>query len=268
MPRILVYNGLMRRMVLMFVLLPTLAVVAGSASVLVAETSQVEICSFGQNLYAGAKSPEVRCLQRFLNASGFSVALEGPGSSGNETDYYGARTERAVAQWQNAMGVSPVRGFFGPRSRFAYQILTGRSASASGISPVATVPPKISAVIPDHITDGDTVAISGSGFTADGNFIRYSIDPPGFAGRSASADGAGLAMQVRVDTAIRAKIRGQIAGLPAAAQGDLKIHFAKSINAQYGIAAAAGAAYIPIDLTVRNKNGASAPFKIHVNVIP
>lgn len=267
----LVYNGLMRCIVLMFVLLSIFTVVTGmSTIVLAAETSRVEICSFGQNLYAGVKSLEVRCLQRFLNASGFPVASEGAGSVGNETDYYGLHTMKAVTQWQKMMGVSPAQGFFGPRSRTAYRMLASAAspAGSSSSGDVSPDTPKIVSVVPDHVADGDTVAIGGSNFTADGNLIRYSIDPPGFAGRSASAGGAGGTMNVRIDTAIRAKIRSQIAGLPQGAQSELKDHFAKSISAQYGIAAGAGVGYIPIDLIVRNKNGISAPFKIYVNVIP
>ncbi len=260
----------MRYIALICVLLPIFLCVAviGSVAVVAAETSRVETCSFGQNLYAGVRSFEVRCLQRFLNASGFMVAADGAGSSGFETDYYGVRTMHAVALWQRTMGVVPAQGFFGPRSRAAYQILayqTGPAPSTSSLSS-ALVPLSISSVTPDHITDGDIIVIKGSGFTADGNLIRYSIDPPGFAGRAASSDGA--SMSVRIDTAIREKIRGQIAGLPQMAQSELKAHFAKSISAQYGIAAAAGVAYIPIDLTARNKNGVSAPFRIYVNVIP
>lgn len=260
----------MRRINLLFVLFLTLAVIAGiPTAVFAGDISQVEVCSFGQNLYAGVKSPKVSCLQRFLNASGFPVAVEGAGSPGYETDYYGARTARAVALWQSTMGVSPAQGYFGPRSRAAYRVLTQKAAPASSpaVSGTASAP-AISSVAPDHITDGDTVAIVGTGFTADGNLIRYSIDPPGFAGRSADADGAGVLMSVRIHTAIREKLRGQIAGLPTAAQGEIKTHFAKSISAEYGIAAAAGIGYIPVDITVSNKNGVSAPFKIYVNVVP
>lgn len=255
---------------LLFVFFLVIVVVADiPTAVFAVENLQVEICSFGQNLYAGVKSSEVRCLQRFLNTSGFPVASEGAGSPGRETDYYGPRTARAVPLWQRTMGVSPAQGFFGPRSRAAYRVLAQKAVpvSSPAVSGITSAP-AISSVAPDHIADGDTVVISGNGFVTDGNLVRYSIDPPGFAGRNAASDSGGSLMSIRIDTAIRAKIRGQIAGLPVTAQSEIKIHLAKSISAQYGIAAAGGAAYVPIDLTVRNKNGTSAPFRIFINVIP
>ena len=53
-------------------------------------------CSFTSALYVGVRSENVRCLQTYLNTNGFRVAFSGPGSSGNETDYFGARTKMAV----------------------------------------------------------------------------------------------------------------------------------------------------------------------------
>lgn len=266
---ILVYNISMRRIFVFFgCLLACLQVIFGASEVLSVGAPQTEVCSFGQDLYASVKSSEVRCLQRFLNASGFPVASEGAGSVGNETDYYGLRTMKAVTQWQKMMGVSPAQGFFGPRSRAAYRVLTQKTVAASSLAVSGTAAaPVISSVTPDYITDGGTVVVSGSGFTADGNLIRYSVDPPGFSGRSA-ASGNSTFLDIRIETKIREKLRNQIMGLPKAAQDEIKIQFAKSISAQYGIATGAGVGYIPIDLTVRNKNGMSAPFKIYVNVIP
>ncbi|MBI2053658.1 MAG: peptidoglycan-binding protein [Candidatus Sungbacteria bacterium] len=232
------------------------------------------VCVFGRDLFLGVQSPEVLCLQKFLNASGFTVAQDGTGSPGRETDYYGSRTMRAVAQWQSLMGVAPTQGFFGPRSRAAYRVLTQKVVQAQTSIP-PSVPrttvspsPRIVSITPDHITDGDVIVISGSGFTSDGNLVRYSIDPPGFVGRATSVGNVGSELNMRIDTTVRAKIQNQIGGLPQMAQREIKIHFAKSISAQYGISASEGIGYIPIDLTVRNKNGVSAPFTIYVNVIP
>ena len=146
------------------------------------------------------------------------------GSSGRETDYYGPRTMRAVAQWQSLMGVAPTHGFFGPRSRAAYRALAPKAVQAqTPPSPPVSIPnvavspsPSIASVVPDRIADGDTIVINGSGFATDEeNLMRYSIDPPGFTGRGVGAEGAGR-MSMLIDIGIREKLRDQIASVPEA----------------------------------------------------
>ena len=47
-----------------------------------------------------SKNSEVKNLQRALNSLGFTVAQQGPGAKGNETDYYGKATREAVKKFQ------------------------------------------------------------------------------------------------------------------------------------------------------------------------
>ena len=267
---VLSYNALMKRMIRISTYLFVCIVAAGGAFPAFAKTqTPAAVCVFGQDLFLGVQGPEVLCLQRFLNASGFTVASDGAGSPGRETDYYGSRTMRAVAQWQSLMGVAPTHGFFGPRSRAAYRILTQKAVPVPVSTALSAVTsPIMTSVSPDHITDGDMVVIRGSGFTADGNFIRYSIDPPGFTGRNASVNNEGTTLNMQIDTKIRATLQNQIGGLPQAAQKEIKMQFAKSIHVEYGVDAPEDIGYIPIDLVVSNGNGVSAPFTIYVNVIP
>ncbi len=82
-------------------------------------------CSFTRSLFLGVAGEDVRCLQKYLNGAGYTVAASGAGSSGNETTYYGSRTQAAVASWQAANGVSPAAGYFGPISRAKYTSLAG-----------------------------------------------------------------------------------------------------------------------------------------------
>lgn len=55
-----------------------------------------------------------RQLQRFLNTNGFPVALTGPGSLNNETDTFGELTKQALIKFQQANGITPALGIFGP----------------------------------------------------------------------------------------------------------------------------------------------------------
>ena len=63
----------------------------------------------------------MRQLQKFLNARGFQIAQTGPGSPGNETDYFGAKTEAALIRFQeaNALAINLVKftGLFGDATR-------------------------------------------------------------------------------------------------------------------------------------------------------
>jgi peptidoglycan hydrolase-like protein with peptidoglycan-binding domain len=52
------------------------------------------------NLRLGSTGVDVQRLQKYLNDQGVVVASTGPGSSGNETQYYGPATARAVSRFQ------------------------------------------------------------------------------------------------------------------------------------------------------------------------
>lgn len=70
-----------------------------------------------RDLELGMSGEDVRMLQRTLNTNGFVLGTEGAGSVGYETDYFGTRTKVAVAAYQNAKGVMPVVGYWGPLTR-------------------------------------------------------------------------------------------------------------------------------------------------------
>ena len=55
-----------------------------------------------KELRLGDVDPEVKELQKFLNNRGFLVAESGPGSSGQETERFGAGTHDAVIRFQEA----------------------------------------------------------------------------------------------------------------------------------------------------------------------
>jgi hypothetical protein len=73
--------------------------------------------SFNRNLTVGTIGDDAKALQVWLNAHGYTVALSGPGSSGNETTKFGGLTRAALAKFQAKVGISPAVGYFGPITR-------------------------------------------------------------------------------------------------------------------------------------------------------
>jgi len=100
-------------------------------------------CSFTRTLDQGVEGEDVRCLQQFLNSNGYIIATAGGGAPGNETTQFGGLTEAAVIRWQEAKGVSPASGVFGPQSQAMYlQDLASELQVALGITtaqPLANV---------------------------------------------------------------------------------------------------------------------------------
>lgn len=63
--------------------------------------NDISCFTFTRSLRLGDRGPEVLELQRFLNRHNFqSIAEEGPGSPGQETDYFGSLTLAAVRSYQ------------------------------------------------------------------------------------------------------------------------------------------------------------------------
>jgi peptidoglycan hydrolase-like protein with peptidoglycan-binding domain len=78
---------------------------------------EMEIFSFSKDLGLEYSDADVLELQRFLNGRGFILSQTGPGSPGNETDYFGQKTFDALIRYQLDEGIVPVSGFFGPLTR-------------------------------------------------------------------------------------------------------------------------------------------------------
>ncbi|HUO50239.1 MAG TPA: peptidoglycan-binding domain-containing protein [Candidatus Paceibacterota bacterium] len=77
---------------------------------------------FSRNLVPGVQGSDVRALQQFLNAHGFTVAKTGPGSPGYETNVFGAKTKAALAafqaQYETEIGFTgSAPGTLGPKTR-------------------------------------------------------------------------------------------------------------------------------------------------------
>lgn len=71
---------------------------------------------FSVTLSINNSHSSVKELQKMLNSSvDTSVALEGPGSPGEETTFFGAATKSALIKWQQKNHIDPI-GVFGPLS--------------------------------------------------------------------------------------------------------------------------------------------------------
>ncbi|MEK7630480.1 MAG: peptidoglycan-binding domain-containing protein [Patescibacteria group bacterium] len=99
-------------------------------------------CGFTRDLSvagAGGSSTgeDVRCLQKYLNGAGHQIAATGAGSPGSESTNFGPLTKAAVMKWQTSAGITPVAGYFGLKSRNAYNAMAGGTTPP----PSGTPPP-------------------------------------------------------------------------------------------------------------------------------
>ena len=72
---------------------------------------------FTRNLTIGSQGEEVRRLQQFLNQNDCPVSQTGAGSPGQESTYFGQKTQQAVICYQRANGITPAVGYVGPKTR-------------------------------------------------------------------------------------------------------------------------------------------------------
>ncbi len=88
-----------------------------------APRSLVSLPPFTKSLGLGTKDADVLRLQRFLNTDpATQIASSGLGSPGQETDYFGSLTEKAVQKFQLKHGIvvsasDPGYGLVGPKTR-------------------------------------------------------------------------------------------------------------------------------------------------------
>lgn len=89
-----------------------------SASTIVQSAGISPNFNFTQNATVRSINNEVINIQRMLNIMGYTVATNGVGSKGNESQFFGPKTRLALIRFQRAFAI-PATGFFGPLSRAA-----------------------------------------------------------------------------------------------------------------------------------------------------
>lgn len=145
-----------------------------------------ESVDFGRALSLGSRGEDVRELQKFLNIdSETTVATSGAGSVGNETNYFGPATKRAVIKFQEKyrndilkpVGLSAGTGFFGSSTRAKVVALQNTTRNtpplASSSAPVSKG--EVVVMFPSQYSGkvGTTITISGAGFTSKDNTIYF-----------------------------------------------------------------------------------------------
>lgn len=140
------------------------------------------VAPFVSDLRLGSIDPQVVALQQYLNAHGFVVATEGPGSVSNETDYFGTKTRAALIAFQEAhradiltpLGLTSGTGNFFSVTR-AY--VNGTLSVAAPAEPVKRVTSgrrsrgggTRSTPAPTYVVGGTASGIFGSGLVLDMN---------------------------------------------------------------------------------------------------
>lgn len=103
----------------------------------VTANAEASTCDFARNLKEGVRGEDVKCLQQFLNNSGYTITDTGNGSKGKESPIFGELTKKAVIRWQEKSGLTP-DGNFGPKSIAKYleglkgTISTGNTSTTAG----------------------------------------------------------------------------------------------------------------------------------------
>lgn len=105
-----------------------------------AKTSAAVSCTFTRDLSLGSTGEDVRCLQKYLNDAGYTIATSGVGSPGEETSLFREKTQDALIKWQKANSLTPAVGTFGPLSRAKYKALMGGSTTGAVTPTTPAVP--------------------------------------------------------------------------------------------------------------------------------
>ena len=129
-------------------------------------TTTTTTCTFTKDLTLKSSGQEVTELQKALIAGGYSIPA-------GATGYFGAQTQAAVIAWQKAKGITPAAGYFGPKSRAAFDLscsetttttptTTGTTTAATGTGLKVSLSPT---------SPNGSVLVAGQGIGDLGDFV-------------------------------------------------------------------------------------------------
>ncbi|MEK7599409.1 MAG: peptidoglycan-binding domain-containing protein, partial [Patescibacteria group bacterium] len=106
---------------------------------------------FNKGLGLGTSNSDVKRLQQLLNSdSDTKISSSGAGSAGNESEYFGSLTAKAVQKFQVKYGLAKEGdtgyGLVGPKTRAKLQEVFGAAPAVA--APTAPIAPAIPALIP------------------------------------------------------------------------------------------------------------------------
>lgn len=158
---------------------------------------------FTRTLTFGMHGEDVRALQQFLNADNATrVAETGAGSPGNETDYFGPATKRALIKFQEKysadiltpLNLSRGTGIFGERTR-------GKMATMTATVQKTITPPTVSINSSAKATSLNTDKVVNTATNPNSANLEYAITEVRKIGKEQGVSDAELAT---VETSIRA----------------------------------------------------------------
>jgi len=123
--------------------------------------SSVSVPTITRDLTLGSTGADVKSLQVFLNAQGYTVASTGAGSPGNETTTFGSLTKAALAKFQAAKGISPAAGYFGAITRAKLSAMASTGGTTGGTT--GGVVPSGAALAVAIASDSPSARTIGSG---------------------------------------------------------------------------------------------------------
>lgn len=227
--------------------------------------------SLSRNLKLGDSGPDVKELQQFLNRDpDTAVARSGPGSPGNETEYFGALTQSAVKRFQQKyaseiltpIGLIAGTGFVGPQTRSFLAKLSGIGVIPPPILPAPSGSrPVMASVSPMIITKNpEELVITGSGFTPSGNTVITSTDPEKTYSALISNDGRTIRFTYQFRAATLLKEQADATGTSSA-----RLLAAIVQNIRDPITHTR-TTKVPLVLTIRNASGESSAIHLLIDM--